>query len=74
MSQSGIFSTTNTLPARGPVRGQGTAMYNDTVLLLALGVVGFWCWRLDEHLHTTKESILERLDELEKQLKESRKA
>jgi hypothetical protein len=49
-------------------------MYNDTVFLLALGVVGFWCWRLDEHLHTTKESILERLDELEKQLKESRKA
>ena len=49
-------------------------MDNGTIACLALGVVGFWLWRLDEHLHTTKESILERLEELEKQLKESRKA
>lgn len=41
-------------------------MDNGTIACLALGVIGFWLWRLDEHLSTTKESILARLDELKK--------
>jgi hypothetical protein len=44
---------------------------HNLVILFALGIVGFWFWRLEARLFSAKTLILERLDELESTIKES---
>jgi len=60
--------TTNLSPARGPVRGQGTAMVLTTVFCIGWFLIALAFLRIEDRIDRVERRNAERFEELEKKI------